>query len=749
MSFKLFNRQLTMVMLLAGTVCLSAQKPQPVSPLEIKLLPENDTWRVVGHTRISDQTGFPAAIYQPDFPLTPADPEIMAREYLLLNQSLLGLTAESIQQLKLHAVSKQKTGTTVRLRQMWKGLPVNKNAEITIHISRDNLVSFVMNGLQYGIQLGNVVPTLNAAAARQVVANHLGITGSAAYEANQLMVFHHQGKDYLVYMVTLVSDAPLGEWEAFVDAHSGALLKVEDISSYHGDHGQPGVPRATNLLATVDGTGNTFNPDPLSTANAVYGATGFSDGADANTAQLTAQNQLVTLLDITESAGVYSLVGPYAEIQDFEAPNKGLFTQNSSAFTFSRSADAFEVVNCYYHIDNVMRYLNVDLGVTVMPYQYSGGVVFDPSGLNGADNSHYISGTGRIAFGEGGVDDAEDADVVVHELGHGLHDWITMGGLSQVNGLSEGSGDYMAASYSRNLGNWPSSNAAYNWTFNWDGHNPFWGGRIVNYGPIYPGGLVGQIHTDGQIWATAMMRVWDDIGRQKADQAFWLGLDVTNSSTNQNDAANAVYQAAINLGYSTAQRLAIHTRFTAAGYTLPAFPLPVELVRFDGKKSDATAVLTWTTANERNNDHFTIERSVDSEYFSAIGTVKGSLKSDKMLAYTLVDQHPFSGVNYYRLKQTDIDGVTTISSIIAVDMGDAQQLEVFPNPVGDVLTIRNKFEEGVVSLYDVNGKLVLSQTFSHTQKDQTTLQLNGLPEGMYWMKLMADGQLLEGKVYKQ
>jgi len=89
--------------------------------------------------------------------------------------------------------------------------------------------------------------------------------------------------------------------------------------------------------------------------------------------------------------------------------------------------------------------------------------------LDGDDNSYYSNG--RLVFGEGGVDDAEDADVVLHELGHGLHDWLTNGSLSQVQGLSEGCGDYWAQSYSRSLGQWPLSAPAYNWMFSWDGHN--------------------------------------------------------------------------------------------------------------------------------------------------------------------------------------------------------------------------------------------------------------------------------------
>src|SRR5690606_28354314 len=121
---------------------------------------------------------------------------------------------------------------------------------------------------------------------------------------------------------------------------------------------------------------------------------------------------------------------------------------------------------------------NETLGVPVDPTQYAGGVQYDPRGFNGADNSSYSSGTGRLRFGEGGVDDGEDPDVVIHELGHGVHDWLGIGSLSQIEGLSEGSGDYLAVSWMRSFDLWAPTDPQYNWVFGWDGHNPFWGGRV-------------------------------------------------------------------------------------------------------------------------------------------------------------------------------------------------------------------------------------------------------------------------------
>ena len=57
--------------------------------------------------------------------------------------------------------------------------------------------------------------------------------------------------------------------------------------------------------------------------------------------------------------------------------------------------------------------------------------------FSGEDNSHYVVVTQELAFGEGGVDDGEDPDVIVHELAHGIHDWLTSGAISMAEGLAE------------------------------------------------------------------------------------------------------------------------------------------------------------------------------------------------------------------------------------------------------------------------------------------------------------------------
>jgi len=104
--------------------------------------------------------------------------------------------------------------------------------------------------------------------------------------------------------------------------------------------------------------------------------------------------------------------------------------------------------------------------------------------------------------------------------------------------------------------------------FKWDGHNEFWDGRITNYNAKYPGGLVGVIHTDGQIWSTCNMKIWDAIGRMKSDRAHFVGLSATNSATNQDDAAIAISLAAVDLGYSPDELSEIKRIYKDCGYSV-------------------------------------------------------------------------------------------------------------------------------------------------------------------------------------
>jgi hypothetical protein len=385
-------------------------------------------------------------------------------------------------------------------------------------------------------------PAFDRASARALALDRLGATGALHHESSELAVFPGADGARVVWALQIVPrGTPSGSWEVLVDAGSGEIVRVEDRALY-GDTGQ----------------GQSYLPDPLASSGNQYGDTGYVDGADADTTQLTNEIFEVPLLDLTFDGGasVWRLTGPWADCREIELPTDACATSSDLDFRVlpaSRSNQDFEDMLVYYHIDTFMRYINVDLGVSVTPFQYVGGVRFDSHGFNGADNSRYSGAAGDLSFGEGGVDDSEDPDVVIHELGHGIHDWVTNGNLSQTQGLSEGVGDYLAGSYSRRAfpGTWTPADPEWDWVFKWDGHNPFWPGRLLDWNDTHRyTTALGGLHTTGQFWSSCNLDIAEQIGYAAMDEAMLEGLSTTGSSTNHAQAAQAVINAANALGYN-------------------------------------------------------------------------------------------------------------------------------------------------------------------------------------------------------
>lgn len=499
-----------------------------------------------------------------------------ARNWISQNSRNIGL--QDFSTLKLSFVRKGNSGETLRFQQMIGNVPVFQS-EIVMHFNKNGQISYTATeSLKKNVQQINTDPAVLSVDAlkKAHVVSHS--KGDITFEEAKLYVYvTEQNQTKLVYRVLTNSYENPGSWETIIDAKTGEVISVKDISFRHKEKEKPEKNEKHKELkknVLVTGSAYIFNPDPLSKMQVAYGGQ-YVDGNDATNASLDAARTLVTIPELELTAGVYKLKGTYVEIKEWEAPNKGLFTQTSNQFLFNRNQDGFEAANAYWHLDNNLRYINLTLGISCIPAMNNGVLAFDPHGEGGADNSHYDPNNQLLVFGEGGVDDAEDADVILHELGHGIHDWLTNGNLSQVNGLSEGCGDYWAQSYSRSLNQWQPTDTAYQWMFNWDGHNSFWAGRTTGYGAIYPSGLTSSIHTDGQIWASALMRIYDVIGKQKTDRAFLEGLSLTTSNTNQQNAAIAVRQAAIDMlgtfGFTCNDIDQITAEFTAGGYTLPAY----------------------------------------------------------------------------------------------------------------------------------------------------------------------------------
>ncbi|MCF7918801.1 MAG: PKD domain-containing protein [Candidatus Cloacimonetes bacterium] len=538
------------MLLLIAAAFPYAGKPEANKSLEIIPVIDDNT-EVMGNMRVDQVTGIPAALYNVNYPVQRAEPEAMARQYLRENADKLHID-KGLADIEFVNSSETATGYHVQFRQTFEGYPLY-HSSIKININ-NNRVIFVMNGYQ---KTGNVTMDLNISesAALQIARNYLNISGKLNYQKTETMVYvPNLFKGMLVQKVVLVpAESSFGDWEILVDAGTGTILRVEDKACYFRE----------------TGSGWVFDPDPITNAQSVYGAVGFIDNGDDDSDSLTAQLKEVELLEITEDGGIYSLEGPFASIIDNEAPFTGLYTQDSGEFHYTRSVPNFEAVNVYYHIDHTMRYLQELMDYEIMPYQYDGGVHFDPHGLNSDVNAHYSPSTGHVAFGSApnAVDAAEDHAIVLHELGHAIHDWITFGQLSQVEGLSEGCADYWAQSYTRSLGIYESDDTEYDWFGLW-GLQPELNGshmRVTNIPNHYPEGLAGEVHYDGQLWSSSLMSIYDLIGREYCDRDLWESISMTDANTNQRDAAYAFMQADIELndGENMEQIIPV---FTDRGY---------------------------------------------------------------------------------------------------------------------------------------------------------------------------------------
>lgn len=534
--------------LLALSLALPAYAANPVAPHSS--LSRGVMAMDAGVERIDGRfsaNGTAIELYTPAFSAKRASAEQMAREFVASRHTLLGLQASQASTLRLGAVRAGDDFSVVRLRQQQQGLPVF-GSDLAVSVAPDGRVLFVANASVQGLVNVDTHARIKEGQALALARDYLG-TAATRHETVEQKIYQDADGTHLVWhAVIIATDGLRGTWEVLVDAHTGDILRAEDSNAY------------------ADGTAMVFYPDPLSSTRSTYGQPGYVDGGDADTPQLTAARVPVTLKDITFSGGNYSLNGPYAVCWEWSAPNDGdCPVQASSNFDYTRSQLHFEAVNGYYHLDRFMRYVNETLDVPAMPRRHTGGVRYDAHGENGADNAHYSSATDELVFGQGGVDDAEDADVLVHELGHAIHNWVTNGGLSQQQGLSEGTGDYLAMAYSHDFPNqWTPADAAYYWVFSWDGHNPIWAGRVTNYQrQVTYQTLPSAIHTAGQYWASCNREAREAIGGQAMDKAFLKGLSMTTSSSNQKAAAQAVINAAAAMGYTQAQINAIGVAYNS------------------------------------------------------------------------------------------------------------------------------------------------------------------------------------------
>ncbi len=173
------------------------------------------------------------------------------------------------------------------------------------------------------------------------------------------------------------------------------------------------------------------------------------------------------------------------------------------------------------------------------------------------------------------------------------------------------------------------------------------------------------------------------------------------------------------------------------------FSLPITLLSFTAERKDKTALISWTTSGEEDNDYMAIERSQDGRNFREIGRVSGAGTTEREQHYRFIDEQPFAGMNYYRLRQVDFDGTFEYHRIASLDFGRAAAgstaTQVYPNPTkGDLFFSAPLAEDAELLLLNAQGQLVRQLSAQQT-KARNSLSTASLPAGIYFLRIAAGG----------
>jgi len=178
--------------------------------------------------------------------------------------------------------------------------------------------------------------------------------------------------------------------------------------------------------------------------------------------------------------------------------------------------------------------------------------------------------------------------------------------------------------------------------------------------------------------------------------------------------------------------------------------LPVELKDFSVVKNGKKAELNWTTAFERNNEEFEVQRSTDKENYEVITTVRGQGNSEGDVNYQTFDASPVAGVNYYRLKQIDTDGTFEYSEVKSVEFAPKISVEIYPSLVKKGAQVNFEIKgisnsDYTFTVTDIAGKLIEKGTVSRFS-DNYFISTTNLLSGVYVVDLKNEAQSFSQKI---
>jgi hypothetical protein len=266
----------------------------------------------------------------------------------------------------------------------------------------------------------------------------------------------------------------------------------------------------------------------------------------------------------------------------------------------------------------------------------------------------------------------------------------------------------------------------------------------------YPSGMQGRLH---RVWRVSEVSsagtavdvgnvdiTWDLAGLgpvTASDLRLLVDTDGDGVFSDETPISGATNPSGTLYTFSNTATLVNGRRFTIGTTNMSSTPLPVEFIAFNASRElDGTVLTTWSTATERDNEGFTVQRSSDTQQWADVAGVDAAGNSNTVLHYEVSDPLAPAEVCYYRVKQTDLDGTTTYTNIAAVEgiERDPDDLRIIPNPSqGDLLIVLRDEPSGpeLVRLFDPSGRVVFEELWKNGPRGQRIQLPSNLANGRY------------------
>jgi hypothetical protein len=452
----------------------------------------------------------------------PGSPAAVADRFVRAHADLLGIE-EVRKQLRAVRVIESVGASHVLLQQRYRGVAVHRGY-VTVHVARGGEVFLVKNRAipRDSLPTPRVDFDMVAADAEQLARDAVGSAGADAVVTQPVRRWYPQSTRVRpAYRFRVVASQPRREWLVFVDATNGAVLEKWDN------------------VAHAPARARVFDPNPVA---AVPDWRTLVTPSGTPRRKLDEAYRIVTLEGLEPGTRLDGVRASTCLTHDRVRRTAKLDEQKSTA-------PGFLEVMAYHHVDRVVAYLE-SLGYTGRRAIFTNAVPIDAHGTD-EDSSWYSPEQRALCFGTGGVDDAEDAEVIVHELGHAIQDAICpdFGQTAEAAAMGEGFGDYLAASCFADRKPAALRACVMSWDALTDGEDPPCQRRLdgaVTYESFdhRPGA---REHENGKIWSATLWDIWNAVGRDVADRTIVESHFQLDAFTKMARGARAIIDADRNL----------------------------------------------------------------------------------------------------------------------------------------------------------------------------------------------------------